>query len=63
MKKYQVKVGRQIVHGGVVFSEGQVAELTDEVAAVHAENIDLLPEPKAKGKPTVKEEEGEATDA
>ncbi|MBD2694428.1 hypothetical protein [Anabaena catenula] len=62
MKKYQVKPGRQIVHGGVMSLEGQVVELTDVVAAVHAENIELLPEPKAKGKPAVKEE-GEATDA
>lgn len=61
MKKYQVKPGRQIVHGGVVFSEGQVTELTDEVAVVHAENIELLPEPKAKSKPV--KEEGEAADA
>ncbi|MEA5529013.1 hypothetical protein VB638_05315 [Dolichospermum sp. UHCC 0684] len=47
-----------------MFIEGQVVELSDVVAAVHAENIELLPEPKTKGKAAVKEEEeGEATDA
>jgi hypothetical protein len=63
MKKYLVKAGKLIVHGGVQFPEGQTVELADNVAAVHGANIELLPEPKPKAKNKPVNEEGEAEDA
>lgn len=41
-KKYRVKSGRLVVHGGEDFHEGTELWLVDAVAAVHGESLELV---------------------
>jgi hypothetical protein len=40
--KYRVKQGKIIFHGGEKFEEGAELELVQQVAEVHASNIELI---------------------
>jgi hypothetical protein len=53
-KPYRVKKSKVIFHGGERFEEGAELPLTDEVAEVHADNIELI-EPPPKEPPAGKQ--------
>ena len=42
LAKYRVKQGKVIFHGGERFEEGAELELVQQVAEVHASNIELI---------------------
>lgn len=57
-KKYRVKSDKIIYHGGVEYTEGATLWLVDNVAAVHAENIEEVEPDKGEKPPELLDNDG-----
>lgn len=54
--KYQVKPNRRIEHAGVAYDAGAIADLPDDIALFHWDNIEPVDEPELKPEPELEPE-------